>query len=151
MHSLLVEHLNDESHHQFAPPPVVRDWELSTAFESLNHNAAAGIDGLSSAILRSCFPVIKFHLIFIMNSCFQLSYFPDAWRSSKVLIIGSPNKPSYVSLNSFRPISLINNFAKILEKIILGRLQWLAKMRTGSDPTSAVLRMADRLNSLVTP
>jgi hypothetical protein len=62
-----------------------------------------------------------------MNSCFQLSFFPDAWRSSKVLIIGKPNKPSYDSLNSFRPISLINNFAKILEKIILGRLQWFAK------------------------
>ncbi len=127
MHSLLVEHLNDEYHLQSAPPPLVTDWELSTAFDSLNHNAAAGIDGLSAAILKSCFPVIKFHLLFIINSCFQLSYFPDAWRSSKVLIIGKPNKPSYDSLNSLRPISLINNFAKILEKIILGRLQWFAK------------------------
>ena len=118
MYSLLVEHLNDEYHHQSAPPPVVTDWELSIAFDSLNHNAAAPIDGLSAAILRTCFSVIKFHLLFIMNSCFQLSYFPDAWRSSKVLIIGKPNKPSYDSLKSFCPINLINNFAKILEKII---------------------------------
>ncbi|EFX72189.1 hypothetical protein DAPPUDRAFT_110892 [Daphnia pulex] len=36
MHSLLVEHLNDESHLQSAPPPLVTDWELSTAFDSLN-------------------------------------------------------------------------------------------------------------------
>jgi hypothetical protein len=118
MHSLLVEHLNDESHLQSATPPLVTDWELSTSFDSLNRNAAAGIDGLSAAILRACFPVIKLHLLFIMNSCFELSYFPDAWRSSKVLIIGKPNKPSYDRLNSFRPISLINSFAKILEKII---------------------------------
>ena len=127
MYSLLVEHLNDEYHHQSAPPPVVTDWELSIAFDSLNHNAAAAIDGLSAAILRTCFSVIKFHLLFIMNSCFQLSYFPDAWRSSKVLIIGKPNKPSYDSLKSFRPINLINNFAKILEKNIQGGLQWCAK------------------------
>ena len=52
MHSLLVEHLNDRYHLQSAPPPLVTDWELSTAFDSLNHNAAAGIDGISAAILR---------------------------------------------------------------------------------------------------
>ena len=36
-------------------------------------------------------------------------------------------KSSYDTLSSFRPISLGNSFAKIFEKVILGRLQWHAK------------------------
>ena len=36
-------------------------------------------------------------------------------------------KTTYATLNSFRPISLVSNLAKILEKIILNRLQWYAK------------------------
>ncbi|KZS01830.1 Uncharacterized protein APZ42_001392, partial [Daphnia magna] len=41
-------------------------------------------------------------------------------------IIGKPNKLDYSSLKSFRPISLVSNLSKILEKIILSRLLWLA-------------------------
>jgi hypothetical protein len=37
---------------------------------------------------------------------------------------GKPNKLDYSSLNSFRPISLVSNFAKIFEKVVLGRLLW---------------------------
>jgi hypothetical protein len=37
---------------------------------------------------------------------------------------GKPNKLDYSSLNSFRPISLVSNLAKIFEKVVLGRLLW---------------------------
>ena len=53
-------------------------------------------------------------------------FFPVSWKISKVVVIGKPNKQDYTSLNSFRPISLVGNFAKIFEKIILGRLYWTA-------------------------
>jgi hypothetical protein len=59
-----------------------------------------------------------------MNACFSLSHFPSCWKVAKVTIIGKPNKPAYDTLNSFRPISLVNTFAKILEKLILNRLLW---------------------------
>jgi hypothetical protein len=39
---------------------------------------------------------------------------------------GKPNKLDYSSLNSFRPISLVSNLAKIFEKVVLGRLLWFA-------------------------
>jgi hypothetical protein len=105
-------------------PPPVTSWEVTTAIDSLNSMAAPGQDGLSMAIVKECFPSIKLHLLFIFNVCFNLQYFPDCWKTAKFAIIGKPNKPDYDSLNSFRPISLVNNLAKILEKIILSRLQW---------------------------
>jgi hypothetical protein len=67
-------------------------------------------------------------LLFIMNACFSLSHFPSCWKVAKVTIIGKPNKPAYDTLNSFQPISLVNTFAKILEKLILNRLLWHASI-----------------------
>jgi hypothetical protein len=106
-----------------APPPVT-SWEVTAAIDSLNPNASPGHDGLSMAIVKECFPVIRLHLLFLLNACVNLQYFPDSWKTAKVVIIGKPNKTDYESLNSFRPISLVNNLAKILEKVILSRLQW---------------------------
>ena len=61
-------------------------------------------------------------------------FFPEKWKISKVNIIGEPNKQRYSDLQSFRPISLAGSFSKILEKIILGRLQWLAKSQDWLSP-----------------
>jgi hypothetical protein len=98
--------------------------ELDAALDSINYKAAPGSDGLSAAIIKKCFPVLKAHLLFIVREGVRLQFFPQAWKTSKVLIVGKPNKPSYDALGSFRPISLVNNLAKVLEKIILNRLQW---------------------------
>jgi hypothetical protein len=104
--------------------PIVTVDELVAAVDSLNYKAAPGYDGISAAIIKECFPVIKMHLLFIVSECVRLNFFPQPWKSSKVIIIGKPNKPSYDTLSNFRPISLINNLAKVLEKIVLSRLQW---------------------------
>jgi hypothetical protein len=124
-HTLVVDFVSEAILGQSdTTPPPVTSWEVTTAIDSLNSKAAPGQDGLSMAIVKECFPSIKLHLLFIFNACFNLQYFPDCWKTAKVAIIGKPNKPDYDSLNSFRPISLVNNLAKILEKIILSRLQW---------------------------
>lgn len=52
------------------------------------------------------------------------SIFLTAAKLQKVDIIGKHTKTDNDSLNSFRPISLVNNLGKNLEKVILSRLQW---------------------------
>jgi hypothetical protein len=89
-------------------PPVTVE-ELDAALDSINYKAAG--DGLSAAIIKKCFPVLKAHLLFIVREGVRLQFFPQAWKTSKVLIVGKPNKPSYDALGSFRPISLVNNLA----------------------------------------
>lgn len=51
-----------------APPPVT-SWEVSGAIDSLNPKATPGHDGLSMVIVKECYPVIKLHLLFILNVC----------------------------------------------------------------------------------
>lgn len=109
-----------------SPVPPVTLRELSTAEESLNPNAALGQDGLSMAIIKEGFPALKLHLLFILNACFSLQYFPNCWKASKEFIIGKPKKSNHDCLGSFCPISLANNLAKIVEKVILSSLQWHA-------------------------
>jgi hypothetical protein len=69
-----------------------------------------------------------------LNACILHSFFPEKWKISKFNIIGKPNKQSYSELQSFRPINLAGSFSNILEKIILGRLQWLAKSQDWLSP-----------------
>jgi hypothetical protein len=108
------------------PIPAISDWEYETAIASLNPYSAPGTDGISAGLLLLSLPYIKPFLLIILNACLSLCFFPVSWKISKVVVIGKPNKPDYTSLNSFRPISLVGNLAKILEKIILGRIYWTA-------------------------
>ncbi|KZS04064.1 Uncharacterized protein APZ42_033066 [Daphnia magna] len=55
--------------------------------------------------------------------------------TAKVVIIGKPNKPAYDSLNCFRPISVINTLAKVLEKLILSRIRWVASTHQRLSPS----------------
>jgi hypothetical protein len=109
------------------PIPPISDWEFDSAVSSLNPDSSAGNDGLQAELLILCIPSIWARLVAILNACLLLCYFPVSWKSVKVTIIGKPNKMSYDSLQNFRPISLGSNLAKILEKIILGRLNWHAR------------------------
>ena len=63
----------------------------------------------------------------IINSCLRIGYSPTKWNQAKVIPIHQPAKPSYL-LNSYRPISLLNSFSKITEKVILKRYNKLVKI-----------------------
>ena len=122
----LAESYSFSSHSpSFIFPPITSE-ELASAVASMNVKSSPGLDGLSTALINSCFPLITDHLLKIMNACFSLSYFPTCWKAAKVVVIGKPNKPAYDSFNSFRPISVVNTLAKVLEKLILNRVRWVA-------------------------
>jgi len=109
-------------------PPVISDWEFETAARLLNSKSAPGPDGLSADLLLFSLPLVKPFLLVILNACISLCFFPVSWKIAKVVVIGKQNKSDYSTLNSYRPISLVSNLAKFLEKVILGRLAWFASV-----------------------
>ncbi len=125
-------------------PPLLKIylWEFDHAFSSLNTVSAAGHDGISVAMLKHCLPRIKSQLIAMNNACLILCFFPELWKTSKETIIGKPNKQSYNDINSFRPISLVCTFSKILEKIVLNRLLWLSRSHDWLSPSQHGFREA---------
>lgn len=51
-----------------------------------------------------------------------MNYFPKRWKHAHVSAIGKPGKDP-PSLSSYRPISLLSNVGKILERVIASRLR----------------------------
>lgn len=57
----------------------------------------------------------------IFNAIVRIGYFPDKWKMSTIIMIPKPGKDLYHA-ESYRPISLISIFSKILEKIIAKKI-----------------------------
>jgi len=80
-----------------------------------------GFDLITGKI-TSCLPKQAIiHLTYIFNSILRLFYFSLLWKFSVIIMVPKPNKPPD-AVFTFRTISLLLFFAKILEKLILKRI-----------------------------
>ena len=68
------------------------------------------------------------NIVFITNACFELGYWPSHFKKSTTIVIPKPNKSSYNSLKSFKPIVLLNTLDKLIKKAIGERLQFQVVM-----------------------
>jgi hypothetical protein len=108
------------------------DWEFQSAINFLNHETAASAYGISAASFLLSISCIIVHLIVILNACLSLFYFPVAWKSVKVRIIGKPHKSSYNDLKSLRPINLTSNFiGNFYKSLFLVGIPGLPNLTTG--------------------
>jgi len=64
------------------------------------------------------------NIINIANVCFKAGHWPSHFKLLTTIIIPKPNKLSYNSSKSFRPITLLNTLGKLIEKVIGNRLQF---------------------------
>ncbi|KFM59099.1 RNA-directed DNA polymerase from mobile element jockey, partial [Stegodyphus mimosarum] len=68
------------------------------------------------------FPVkIMFYLTKILNVILQWQHFPEIWKTAKITPILKAKKPAS-SPDSYRPISLLSSLSKILEAVLLRRI-----------------------------
>lgn len=58
----------------------------------------------------------------IANSIFQLEEFPEAWKKAIIIMIPKYGKNPQFPQN-YRPISLLSSIAKVIERVILKRIQ----------------------------
>ncbi len=100
--------------------------DLKLAMESLRITKSPGPDGIYAVWLSHSFDLIKFHLVALFSACFTLSHFLNNWKSASIIILKKNNKANYSHPSCFRPISILNAFSKLLEKIILVKLKRLA-------------------------
>ena len=100
--------------------------EFSRAIINCKDSSAPGPDKMSWGHLKhiikdkSCLK----NFVCIANTCFDLGHWPNHFKESKTTVIPKPNKSSYDSLKSFRPIVLLNTLGKLIEKVIGERLQF---------------------------
>ncbi|GBN72808.1 putative RNA-directed DNA polymerase from transposon X-element [Araneus ventricosus] len=98
----------------------VRLSEITEFIKSTKINKAPGIDGITNKMLKNLPLKILLKLANLYNYMFKLKYFPQCWKTARILPILKPGKDPTKPI-SYRPISLLSTLSKLGEKLILTR------------------------------
>ena len=90
--------------------------------KKLNNKPSAGIDNISNKIIKKLPLHTKETLVKLFNQSLVQSTIPAAWKTAVIKMI--PKKSVELdNPKSYRPISMISCLGKLLEKLILSRIQ----------------------------
>ena len=101
--------------------------ELARIIRELDLDIAPGPDFISNRMIYKSFYFTKDILLGLFNACLHLKHFPRAWKSAAAIYIPKPGKRDMKDPESYRPISLLSNLGKILERIIKDRMEFYAE------------------------
>ncbi|XP_063933353.1 uncharacterized protein LOC135145176 [Zophobas morio] len=112
----------------------INESEVLTAIKKLKPTLTAGPDEIPSFFVKDCGIILASPLTVIFNLILSNSKFPDKWKLSRILPIHK--KGSTAEISEYRPIALINNFAKVFEFVMHARIfshvsQHLSPMQHG--------------------
>jgi ribonuclease HI len=96
--------------------------ELNLALKKCK-GRSLGPDGLSYAMLNQLHPDAKITMLQLLNHVWHSRVIPDIWRHAHTIPLLKPNKIS-TDPESYRPISLTSNLCKLLERIVMRRLNF---------------------------
>lgn len=96
--------------------------EIGDIIENMNSKKAPGDDGVTADLLQQVFSIVPTYVTAVYNKCLDVGIFPSQWKKAKIILIVKPGKESSDKANKFRPISLINVAAKVLEKLFINRI-----------------------------
>lgn len=94
--------------------------EIERIIRTLNNTKATGEDGIPVSLLQFCSDYIAAPLAHISNMCFQQGTFPDKLKYTIIKPIHK--KGARDNFCNYRPIALISNISKIIEKMVLNRM-----------------------------
>lgn len=88
----------------------------------MNSKHSAGVDGISNHMLKRMPQSFFEFLTILMNQCIARKYFPQQWKLTTItpLLKAGQQKDN---IKSFRPISLVSNVSKLLERVIMRQLR----------------------------
>ena len=96
--------------------------EQKRAGGRLKANTAPGIDVVLNEILKEVIGAYPEILLEPFNSCLREGRFFIDWKKQRLILLRKGNKP-LEDASSYRPICLLDTMGKLLEEMILQRLQ----------------------------
>ena len=96
--------------------------EIAREIKLLNSKKAPGYDLITPKLLQELPRKASAAICHIYNAVTRLHYFPIEWKFAEIILILKPGKPPQET-TSYRPISLLLVLSKLLERVILKRLQ----------------------------
>jgi hypothetical protein len=96
--------------------------EIKQKIGSFNSKKAPGIDGITSGIFLRTFNIFPKLVRAINNQCIKRGCFPRRWKTAKIIPITISSKENSRNPFKYCPISLLNIGRKVLEKLLLTRI-----------------------------
>ena len=118
-HKHFSDYLSNKSSTTIFLQPTDKE-EITNIISSLNSNKAAGPNSIPYRILFLLKNGISKQLADLFNISFITGVFPSVLKTAKIVPVFK--KDSKLDYNNYRPISLLSNIEKILEKLMYKRL-----------------------------
>ncbi len=112
---------NESDDHLFS------ELEVSEVIEDQNPAKGPGLDGFTADLIQKLHSMDKSFLTMVYNKCLKIGIFPNIWKTGCVKVLKKPNKTDYSTPKAYRPISLLSVFARILEKLLINRINYYLK------------------------
>ena len=104
-----------------APIKPITPKELKTAIPLLHTTKAPGMDLITPTMLKELQHKGILLLTYLFNAILRLHYWPLSLKVAEIILIPKPGKDP-TEATSYRPNSLLPTLAKLLEKLILCRI-----------------------------
>ena len=115
-----VDYLKDINFNESLFLKPVTEFELLSIVNKFKSKASCGYDEINMSIVRKVIHPILIPLLHICNLSLNSGVFPDAMKIAKVLPFFKSGEDNIFS--NYRPVSLLPQFSKILEKLFNNRL-----------------------------
>ena len=110
-----TNYMKNEIRHTFFLAPVL-DIEVKRELIKLNPRKSSGPDNITPKLARECAEQLKKPLTLLYNKSILNAIYPSKLKLAKVIALYK--KKSHSVPSNYRPISLLNCFNKIFEKLI---------------------------------
>jgi Reverse transcriptase (RNA-dependent DNA polymerase)/Endonuclease-reverse transcriptase len=138
--------------------PIITEQDIMEVLSKFAPKQSAGWDEIPMSLLKKCGAWIATPLVHVFNYSFYSGQFPEKMKFAVVKPIHK--KGDKTECANYRPISLLTSFSKLLEKIMLNKLQEHLKSnsimsedqhgyRKGFSTTSATFQMINKVANAI--
>ena len=120
----------------------ITEEQIAKAIQQLDPGKATGPDSISNVIIKACGDSLSYPLSLIFRKSLDTGVFPTAWKHANVTPVWK-KKGDKSSVSNYRPISLISNISKILERIVYDQLFDFLNSRNLLNPRNSGFKKGD--------
>uniref|UniRef100_A0ABD2X125 Endonuclease/exonuclease/phosphatase domain-containing protein n=1 Tax=Trichogramma kaykai TaxID=54128 RepID=A0ABD2X125_9HYME len=102
--------------------PEVGVEELRWAYRRVRIGAAPGPDGIPNTALKAAVEACFDSFRRVFKKCLREGCFPARWKRQRLVLMLKPGKP-VAEPSSYRPLCMLDTAGKVLERIMVGRLE----------------------------
>jgi len=118
---------------------TISQTEFESALQSCNKKSAPGNDGISNNLIYHSPSNIKSVILTLFQFSLKIGHIPNSWKLAKIIMAHKRGKPKQ-DFTSYRPISLLNCLAKLLEKVINNKISKWAEQNNILPPVQSGFR-----------